>query len=348
MNIARLVQFASNAAEGMNNFNEGAVGSNGFGFVFRDVNYEDIGLEFTSKVCNIGTMREFFEEFQNKEDPDIFQVYSDIRSDLLLIGAVKTLVPSIQLALDDLLFIVWMVVKTPDNRIFPATMYYGKTRLATGGWRRNKLSKEVGFSKYKEYFNFNPFDFTIEEQSSYAEALESALQKVPISDFEVVYRDEYGEQVMVVNDGIPNFRRISDEEYWPIEILGNGTWRYYDRFEDLIDTRLTQDDKESMKSSITFQEHKDLRRGIVERCYDDLIELAYRFNSRLAFQVLGFLLMEGGVKISDGLKGLILENSRWRDERDNLKDREDRIKRKKCLFQFRAEILMHNGDTTSY
>lgn len=348
MNIARLVQFALDAAEGVNNFNEGAVGSNGFGFVFRDVDNEDIGLEYTSKVCNIGTMREFFEEFRNEENPDIFQVYSDISSDLLLIGAVKALVPSLQFALDDLLFIVWMVVKTPDNKIFPATLYYGKTRLATGGWSRNRLSKVVGFSKYKEYFNFNPFDFTIEEQSSYAEALESALQKVPISEVDVVYRDEYGEYVMVVRDGIPYSRMISDEEYWPIEILGNGSWRYYDRFEDLIGTRLTQADRESMKSGITFQEHEDLRRSIIERCYDDLIELAYRLNSRLAFQVLGFLLMEDGVKITDELKGLILGNSRWRDERHNLKDKEDRIKRRKCLFQFRAEVLMYDGDTNSY
>lgn len=350
MNIAKLVQFASDAAEGINNLNEGAFGSNGFGFVFRDVNYGDIGLDFTSKVCNIGTMRKFFEEFQNEEDPDIFQVYSDIRSDLLLIGAVKTLVPSLQLALDDLLFIVWMIVKTPDNKIFPATLYYGKTRLAIGGWSRNGLYKVDGYltSRYEKYFNFNPFDFTIGEQSSCAEALESVLQKVPISDFEVIYRDEYGEYVMTVKDSIPNSRMISDEEYWPIEILGNGSWSYYDKFEDLIETRLTHVDKENMRSGITFQEHENLRRDVIERCYDDLIELAYRLNSRLAFQVLGYLLMEDGVKITDELKGLILENSRWRDERQNLKDKEDRIKRKKCLFQFRAEILMYNGDTTSY
>ncbi len=80
---------------------------------------------------------------------------------------------------------------------------------------------------------------------------------------------------------------------------------------------------------------------LVERCYDELIEMALTKNSRLAFQVLGYFLLTYGAKMTDDLKLLILENSRWIDDRRQLKEKKDRIERRKYLFDFREKVLKY-------
>ncbi|MFX0022368.1 MAG: hypothetical protein ACFE9S_08570 [Candidatus Hermodarchaeota archaeon] len=346
MIIEEILQLAEDAAKGEDNISNGSVGSNGFGFVFRDVEdgMDMINVSFSSKVFNVGTMRRFSQEFQSKDDPDLFTLYNDIRPDLLLIGAIKTLVPNIHMPIDDLLFIVLMFVKTSDDKVFPATLYYGKTRLAIGGWNFDLvesfgIEKESLQTKYQKYFNFNPFELTLEEQKSIGEALELALRKVPVSEFEVKFRDEIGDSLLAIKEGVPIYRRILDEEYWPIEILDDGSWRFDDMFEELIENRLKPNEREKLLTSSDIFEYETLRKDIIERHYDDLVELALQQNSRFAIQVLGHFLMLYEVKMPDEFKTLVLENSRWRDEKRNLKEKKDRINRRNNLFKFRAEIL---------
>ncbi|MFW9970604.1 MAG: hypothetical protein ACFFDF_10410 [Candidatus Odinarchaeota archaeon] len=345
MIIEDLIQITSKASIGEYDISNGSVGSNDFGFVFRDINYFNhlIDSSYTSRICNIGTIRKFSKKFQYEKDPNLFLLYDDVSPDLLLIGSVKTLVPTLELGKDDLLFIVGLIVKTPYNKIFPATFYYGPTRLAIGGWNLNFI-KSYGKGnnnsfQFHEYFNFNAFDFTPEEQDIFTEAFESALQKVAPSDFEVVYRDDVGDSLMAVKEGVPLYKRIRDNECWPIEILDDGSWSYHDKFEDLIENLLTPADKARIDSGLGLLEYEALRKEVVEKYYNKLVEFARQQDSRIAFQILGYLLMDYGVNIKDETKKLILENSRWRDERHNLRKREDRTKRRNYLLKFRAEIL---------
>lgn len=345
MRYKDLVQLVLHVAEGRDNPSEGAIGFKGYGFVFRDIN--DIALNFdinySSQICSVGTVRKFLREFNEDSDSNIFYRYYDISSDLIFIGAIKTLVPSLKFGVDDLLFEVWMLVKTPENRIFPATFYYGKSRLAIGGWNSDIIkpfNDKFDFpNDLKKFINFNPFDLKEEEKYSLGKALESALHKIPISDFDVRFRDDYEDYFLAVHEGVPLFRRIDEDEYWPIEIIGNGSWGYLDKFEKLIEKQLTPRDNNRMEQGLNLEEFRLLRRDLIERCYEELFELAYQQGSPIAFQVLGCLFMEYNVRLTDEIKRLILKNSRWKDERHKLKDKKDKIKRKRHLFEFREKIL---------
>ncbi|MFX1588211.1 MAG: hypothetical protein ACFFC1_08655, partial [Promethearchaeota archaeon] len=234
-------------------------------------------------------------------------------------------------------------MKTSDNKIFPATFYYGKSRLAIGGWNPNSVmlltSKDSYPKVLEKYINFNPFDFDEQKKDSLASAVETALKKVPVSDFEVIFRDDYGDYLIAIKDGNPFYKVIEEDEFWPIQIIDDGSWSYLDKFEQLIEDHLTPSDNARMKNGLTSLEYGILRKEVIERCYDDLVEFSHQQNSRLAFQVLGYFLMDDRVKMTDDVKRLILKNSLWKDERHKFKDKESRIKRKRELLGFRAKIL---------
>jgi len=69
-----------------------------------------------------------------------------------------------------------------------------------------------------------------------------------------------------------------------------------------------------------------------------LIGFINSIESRLAFQVLGFFLMQVGANISDELKQLILKNTEWKDDAPYLIKRKHQEERKKLLYEFREKI----------
>jgi len=71
---------------------------------------------------------------------------------------------------------------------------------------------------------------------------------------------------------------------------------------------------------------------------DDLTKFIERIGSRLAFQVLGFFLMQIGANISDKLKKLILENSELKDDLPYLKKKKHQEERTKYLLDFHKKI----------
>ncbi|TFG22474.1 MAG: hypothetical protein EU529_10315 [Promethearchaeota archaeon] len=234
-----MVELVSRAAEGVDNFEKGAVGSNGYGFVFR--NY-DCGLPYvisigSSKVFGAGSMRDFvkkvtkdLDKIESIEEFDNYLEYDKVY-DMLLVGSVKTLVPTLEFGGHEQLFDVWMFVKTPEGRMFPATLYYGASGMSIGGWCSlksiQKFYKEVnkeftGPSDWDKdnmdetYFpkdlmdviNSSPFEFTHEEQNLFLDALEFALKKVPVSDFWGVYHHDEGSTHMGVSFGEPYMERL--------------------------------------------------------------------------------------------------------------------------------------------
>ncbi len=81
---------------------------------------------------------------------------------------------------------------------------------------------------------------------------------------------------------------------------------------------------------------------------DELVEFILRFQSRLAFQVLGVYLMDKVTEISEKLKVLILENSRWQNDIPYLKEKEHQEARKKYLREFREKIKNYVPDPESH
>ncbi len=142
---------------------------------------------------------------------------------------------------------------------------------------------------------------------------------------------------------------------WSYTILGNNKADvyFYDFFNLCQDHITSEEDKEYSK--ISADDKKDFTSKklqkylpilfckLVERCYDELIEMALSKDSRFAFQVLGYFLMSDGSKMTDDLKLLILENSRWIDDRRQLTEKKDRIERRKYLFDFREKILKYKS-----
>jgi len=209
MNITKLVSLVSKASNGKDDFEKGAVGSNGYGFVFIDLNSEIPYVTFkgSSKLFSAGSQRD---ALKNYKKSGIYTM--DLESDLLLIGSVKTLVPALKLGGYEELFDVWVLVKTPEGRMFPIRFYYGQSGLSIGGWklRKNYIDTYTGekvFPKdFEEIINFNPSNFTDFDRNLFLDALEFALKKVPISDFWGIYRHDIGATFMGVVEGEPRVR----------------------------------------------------------------------------------------------------------------------------------------------
>lgn len=129
---------------------------------------------------------------------------------------------------------------------------------------------------------------------------------------------------------------------WSYTIMGNEkAWEFWDRFFDLCHDHLTDEEVYKYPENLP----NEILCILVERCYKELIGLAFLQKSRLSFQVLGYFLMSYGAKMTEDVKKLILKNSQWKDDRTFLKDKKDRLERKKYLFDFRKKILNYKSGT---
>ena len=202
MEFENILNLAERAARGFDNFNKGSVGFNGYGFVLRDLSFPH-----TVKLCNFGSMGEFAEDLKkahfNRKNPQDYNISQDI----LLIGSIKTLLPSLELGGDEILFNALMFVATIDGNAFPARLYYGPTRLAIGGW---KLKRYDWFGvnsqtpeELDDILNCDPFKFSHTVKREFVESFEYALEKVPTTDFFSIFEHDLGYRLMGISDGSP-------------------------------------------------------------------------------------------------------------------------------------------------
>ena len=349
----------SETADGQDNFKEGAIGFNGYGFVFKKLNYisQDsfvIG-DGSSKLCSIGAFKDIYkksikhiEEHGPLKSPKDLLNY-DPKNDLYFGGALKTLVPKMKFGGCEQLFHVWMFVKTPQGKMFPATFYYGQSGTSIGGWspdyRVFLFAGERTFpQEFESIVNFTPFNFSTVELEEFIEALELALDKVPISDFEGIYEHDSGRELKGIKSGEPFVKTLEEErkesETWSYSILGNDEASKLDSdFIDIMIGHLTPE--ENKKYPINVPESMDTI--LIERAQDQLITHAYKKKSRLAFMVLGCFLMLYKSKITEELRQKILKYSDWEYEKDQLKDEKDRNERKRFLDDFRNKIKNYDG-----
>lgn len=206
MSINELITLVSEAATGNDNFLCGSVGFKGYGFVFRDFNsgIPYISKNWMGKVCSAGSCRDIVKNFNKYgcEIESIEELYGSRYDwdDLLFVGSVKTLVPSLQFGGDEVFFDTWMFVKAPDDKYFPAVLYWRQSGLSIGAWSfepyKNIFSKELS-----EIINFSPFDLNDNERGCFLDALEFALRKVPASDYLGIYVHDWGYSVMGIRNG---------------------------------------------------------------------------------------------------------------------------------------------------
>ncbi len=356
MKVNHLIKLVSEVADGQDNFKEGAIGFNGYGFVFKklDHNSQDSFIigDGSSKLCSVGAFKGIYKKFTARqgslESPRDLLNY-DPKNDLYFGGALKTLVPKTEFGGYESLFHIWMFVKTPKGQMFPATFYYGQSGTSVGAWSSNyrvflfaearRLPKE-----FEAIVNFTPFDFSHTELEEFIEALELALDKVPISDFEGVYKHDLGRKSMGLKSGRPFVKYLKKEKKeirtWSYSIKGNdeASSLNSDFIDIMIDHLTPEEDK---KFPISVPESMDTI--LIERAYDQLIAHAYTKKSRLAFMVLGCFLMRYKSKITKELRQTILKYSDWEYEKDQLKDEEDRDERKRFLDDFREKIKNYDG-----
>lgn len=208
MGIKDLLDLAVRVAGGKDDLEKAAIGFYGYGFLFRDIknsNDSYVTIHHSAKVCEMGAYRyllkRWFSMHDRIHDLDDLLLY-DEKYDCLYGGSLKTLLPTLKFGGDETLFSVWMFVRTPDGKQFPATFYFGPSGTSLGGWRLEKY--ESVFPKgFLSITNYSPFDLSKDEREDLIEALECALKKVPMSDFYGVYHHDLGNALMGVRVGVP-------------------------------------------------------------------------------------------------------------------------------------------------
>ena len=356
LKVKRLIRIVSEVAGGQDKFKEGAIGFNGYGFVFKEFDYNSkdsfvIG-DGSSKLRSIGAFEDIYEK--SLELQGSLKNFKDLlnynpKLDLYFGGALKTLIPKMEFGGYESLFHVWMFVKTPKGQMFPATFYYGQSGTSIGAWSPDyrvflSADEKTFPEKFESIVNFNPFNFSTVELEEFIEGLTLALAKVPISDFEGVYEHDFGRDLMGIRSSKP-FKKpleIEDEkiETWSYCVKGNdeATVLNCDFFE-IEDSFCTPKEDEKYPKLTPSWMHKIL----IERAYDSLVDHAYKSKSRLAFMVLGCFLMYYKGKMTEELRQIILKYSDWEYEKDQLKSKKDRKERKRFLDDFREKIKNYDG-----
>lgn len=113
------------------------------------------------------------------------------------------------------------MVSSPHSNLFPATLYWGKSGFTIGVWQQRLFGSIIGIKDSTTSSQSIPIEFTNNEKEELAEALELALQKVPISDFEGDYFDDYGKTHMGIESGIPfmDFEEYEFIDYTIMDLL---------------------------------------------------------------------------------------------------------------------------------
>ncbi len=212
--IKEILRLLNATSEDKVNFKDKVISFQGYSFMFRDpyLKSQDsyVTGKFSSKFSSVGFWSDIIKyslenlnKIKNLNDLNL----EDTKHDFLYGGSLKTLVPSLKFGGDEVLFDVWILVKTPEGFIFPATLYYGKTGTSLGGWYIDD-AKEVFPPEFFSLINFSPFDFAPEERNAFIEALELSLKMVPVTDYYGICKGENGYTIMGVKDGKPYLKEL--------------------------------------------------------------------------------------------------------------------------------------------
>ncbi len=212
--IKELLKILEITSEDKVNYRDKAIYFQGYSVVFRDRWLKSrkpyvTGLK-SSKFSSVGFWRrvinysmENLDKINNLNELNL----EETKLDFLFGGSLKTLLPTLTFGGDETLFKVWMLVRTPEKHIFPATFYYGKSGTSVGGWYLDE-AEEVFPSEFCLIINFSPFDFKPDELDAFVEALELSLKLVPVADYYGIYYGENGYILMGARDNKPLYMEL--------------------------------------------------------------------------------------------------------------------------------------------
>ncbi len=216
LNPQKIASLVASAANGVDNIQEGAVGSNGYGFLFIDkevlLKVLPNGIKYCGggRIYPLGSMKDFAIDLETHEKVDLNYYFSDEEGhhqDIELISRLKTVAPDMRFTDPrevDSMFSIFVFVRSPEGKMFPARLYYGPTRLALGRWDFKRIDNSKPAMEFEELVNFYPSKLLIEEKRELVIALELALMKLHKSEFMGILCHDFGYRV---------FRRNNDGGY---------------------------------------------------------------------------------------------------------------------------------------
>ncbi len=207
--IKKLLELMDNGKEDRVDIKNKVIHFQGYTFIFRDHDFKlhesYVVIKFSSKVTSAGFWRkiinysmENLQEIKSVNDINL----EDTKDDFCYGASLKTLFPALKFGGDEMLFYVWMFIRTPEGYMFPATFYYGPSGTSIGGWNLQD-AKEVFPSKIFSIINCSPFNLSHDELDAFIEALELSLKKVPMTDYYGVCLGEHGYTIMGIESGCP-------------------------------------------------------------------------------------------------------------------------------------------------
>ena len=212
--IKKLLELMDNTTEDGVDIDKKVIHFQGYTFIFRDHDFKlresYVVIKFSSKVTSAGFWRKIIKSSMKnlQEVKSINDInLEDTKYDLCYGASLKTFFPALRFGGDDLLFFVWMLVRTPEGYIFPATFYYGPSGTSIGGWLLYKAEK-VFPPEFFSIINYSPFNLPNDQIDAFVEALELSLKIVPVTDYYGVVHSDHGYTIMGVKDGSPYLKDL--------------------------------------------------------------------------------------------------------------------------------------------
>ena len=132
---------------------------------------------------------------------------------------------------------------------------------------------------------------------------------------------------------------------WSYTIMGNEeTWKYDDIYSGIcVDYQKDGEYKwlDKLPRGLSW-------RILVDRAFDEIVDFVIKERSRMAYQALGVFLMSCGAKIPKRLRNLILAQSLWEQEKDQLFNVCDRRERYFYLSHFRYTLNNYKEGVCTY
>jgi len=138
----------------------------------------------------------------------------------------------------------------------------------------------------------------------------------------------------------------------PVEQRFLGTWGIHRKIGKAIEKNVFEIEYgKIIRKSLPSKIYEDYPNGLpneiyqdqVEKHYEELIKFADNQKSRLAYMILGVIIMANGGKMTEALKEKILKYSDWKYEENQLINEQDIIERKNHLMEFRDKIKNYDG-----
>lgn len=203
---------------------------------------------------------------------------------------------------------------------------------------------ELNIDEKKEKINYLRNNLT--KLIRKGEALEARCGQLRCEESGCATCESYS-SLRAIEGAIDNLKvKISEIEMdvytWVYTIMGNKeaetTW---DLYMSLLQDQITDEEYERLFPENFLGDFKfpDMSaKGLIDRCYNELVDLVSKQNSRLAYQVLGVFLMKFRGRMTQDIRILILKNSEWKDERNQLVSEQDKSERRKYLADFREKV----------